>query len=156
MGTQENIGLVHRAVEEFFNKGNLDAADELFTTDYVWHPADGISPPIGRDAHKQDYSLLRAAFPDIELHVDDTVARGDKVVTRFTITGTHTATFQLADGQQVTATNRPLKWTGMTIHRIVDGKIKEGWINYDKAGMDRQLGLDIKPPANQVAAALAG
>lgn len=146
MEIQENMALVRRATEEFFNQGDLTAADRYFSDDYVWNPGDGLSPPRDREGHKQDYVRLRTAMPNLKLSIDDMLADGDKVVTRFTITGTQTGDFLLADGQNVYPTHNALVWTGITIHRIANGKIVEGYINYDKARMDRQLGMEIKAP----------
>jgi len=146
MDTQENIALIRRAINEIFNEGNLQAADELFADNYIWHPGDGISEPTDREGHKRDYIRLRTAMPDLHLTVEDMVADGDKVVTRFTITGTQTGDFKLADDQIVKPTNHQLVWTGITIHRIQNGKVVEAYINYDKARMDRQLGMEIKAP----------
>jgi len=142
MGTQENIDLVRRAADEFINKGNVDIADQLFTDDYVWHPGDGVSPAMSRDMHKADYKALRQSFPDVQIMLEDVVASGDdKVVTRFTMRGTHKGALPYRDGPTLTPHWPPKRvtWTGITIHRLVDGKIAEGWISYDYAGVARQL-----------------
>jgi steroid delta-isomerase-like uncharacterized protein len=73
---------------------------------------------------------LRTAFPDIHFTLDDQVAEGAKVMTRFTVTGTHQAEFAGVPG-----TGKPIKITAINIHRIADGKLQEGWLNADVLGM---------------------
>lgn len=143
MGVQENKALVQKAIDEFFNKGDVTAADRLFDNNYVWHAADG-SGPMTRDRHKADFSLMKKAMPDMTIHVDDMLADGDKVVTRCTITGTHQGVLQ-GDAGDIHPTHKKVTWTATTTHRIQGGKIVEGWVNYDRAGIDKQLGLVARP-----------
>jgi predicted ester cyclase len=140
MPNENNIALVRRAVKEIVNEGKTEKAKELFAPNYVWHPGDGVSPDMDRDDHMKDYKDLRNAFPDVKLKVDDIFGDGDKVVTRFTMTATHKGPLKKAVGHVIAPSNKKLTWTGTTIHRVVNGKIAEGWINYDRAGIDEQIG----------------
>jgi predicted ester cyclase len=76
--------------------------------------------------------------------VEDQIAEGDRVVTRFTSRGTHKARFM-----GVEATGRELIWTGITIDHIVGGKIVESWANWDMLGMLQQLGIVVLPDGAQ-------
>jgi predicted ester cyclase len=123
----------------------VHAADRLFADNYVWHAADG-SGPMNRERHKADFSLMKKAMPDMTIKVDDMMADGDKVITRCTITGTHRGPLQLDAGvADLQATNKHVTWTAMVTHRIEGNKIVEGWVNYDRAGIDKQLGLKTHP-----------
>jgi predicted ester cyclase len=137
---EANLRLVRGLVDEFINKGNLDYAHQVWSQDYQWHPGDGVSPTMDRISHRDDFARLRATFPDLHLEIEDMVAEGDKVVTRFRLTGTHANPLNQANGNVIAATGKRISWTGVTIHRIADGKVAEGWINYDRAGIDEQLG----------------
>jgi len=135
-----NTTLVRSLVDEFINRGHFDFADDVWSADYQWHPGDGVSPTMDRVSHKDDFQRLRCTFPDLHLDIEDMIAEGNRVMTRFRMTGTHMAPLLQANGNTIAATGKKLSWTGITVHRIEKGKIAEGWINYDRAGIDEQLG----------------
>ena len=138
MSAQENKSVVRREFEEIFSQGgNLDAAQEIYAPDYVGH-----EPTFG-DVHgvegaKQFAATYRQAFPDIQTTMEDQLAEGDKVVTRFTSRGTHqgdTEDFGPPTGNRIEV-------TGITIERFSEeGKIVEDWTNFDALGLMQQLGL---------------
>ena len=84
--------------------------------------------------------MLRAAFPDLQYTVEDQIAEGDKVVTRYTASGTHRGELM-----SIVPTGSRVEITGISITRIEDGKIEEIWENYDALGMMRQLGVIPSP-----------
>ena len=89
--SEQNKTLVRRVVEEVYNQGNLAVADELAASDLVVHQT---SQEIrGREGAKQYVAALRAAFPDLHMTIEDQIAEGDRVVTRWTARGTHTGEF---------------------------------------------------------------
>lgn len=137
---EENLRTIRALVDEFVNKGNIDYAYQVWDPDYQWHPGDGVSPMMDRESHSQDFRQLRSTFPDLHLSIEDMVAQGDKVVTRFRLTGTHQGPLQQPSGNSIAPTGKKLSWTGITVHRLAGGKVVEGWINYDRAGIDEQLG----------------
>ena len=137
MSAEENKAVVRREMEELFNQGgNLDAADEIYAPDYVGHePTTGDIR--GVEAAKQFAASMRQAFPDLQTTIEDQVAEGDKVVTRFRARGTHqgeTEDFGPPTGNRIEV-------TGITIEQFADGKIVEDWTNFDALGMMQQLGL---------------
>ncbi len=90
MSAEENKAVSRRVAEEVFNGHNVDLADELYAPDYVLH-----DPSLPEDLHgpegiKRYAAMTLGAFPDIRVAVEDQVADGDKVVSRWTATGTHT------------------------------------------------------------------
>ncbi len=131
--TEENTATFRRAIEEGWNKGNLAAIDELFAPDFVEHQA-GIAP--GRDGVKGSIQVLRSAFADLHLHVEDAVADGDRVWLRLHATGTHEGPFM-----GMPATGRRIDITVIDIARIVDGRLVEHWGVADRLGVAQQIGL---------------
>jgi steroid delta-isomerase-like uncharacterized protein len=134
--SEENKALARREVEEIFAQGNLDAAEEIYASDYVSHdPASGEIRGI--EGAKQFAAKFRQAFPDLQPTIEDMVAEGDEVVYRFRARGTHqgeTEDFGPPTGNRV-------EIAGITIERFSEGKIVEEWIYYDALGLLQQLGL---------------
>jgi steroid delta-isomerase-like uncharacterized protein len=86
--TEQNKETVSRALDELYNKGNLQLADEFYAEEYVWHNVSG--PDVhGSKGMEEHVGAVRQAFPDIHIAVEEMIAENDKVVTRWTITGTH-------------------------------------------------------------------
>jgi steroid delta-isomerase-like uncharacterized protein len=137
MAPVENKAIYRRVIEEVWNKGNLSVMDELFAPDVVTHdPAGPGGEMRGREAARQFITANRAAFPDLRLTIEDQIAEGDKVVTRFTARGTHRGKLLgiAPTGKQVTT-------TAIIINRYTGGKIAESWINGDNLGLLQQLGV---------------
>ena len=140
MSVEENKALARREMEEIFQKGNLDASEEIYAPGYVaYEPTTGEIRGI--EAAKQFAATYRKAFPDFQPTIEDQIAEGDKVVTRFRARGTHQGEL---DG--IAPTGNQIEVTGITIQRISDGRIAEEWINYDALGLMQQLGV-IKQPS---------
>lgn len=135
MSAEQNKALARRVLEEMFNKGNLDVADELLAPDYVDHDPAMPEDVYGPEGFKQYVGAYRSAFSDLHVQIEDQIAEGDKVVTRWTGTGTH-------DGELagIAPTGNRLTLPGMEIVRISGGKLVEGWEGYDSMNMMRQLG----------------
>lgn len=131
--SKQNKAIARKVFEDIQSQGNLALVDELVTGDYVGHtPFDDIHGPEGA---KQFFSRLREAFPNMQVTVEDQIAEGDEVVTRWTFRGTHKGEFQ-----DMSPTSKQVTMTGITIFRIASGKIIEGWTNADILGMLQQLG----------------
>jgi steroid delta-isomerase-like uncharacterized protein len=130
-----NVAVIARFLDEVINQGRLEQADELVAVDFVeLDPLPGQKQ--GREGLKEVIGMMRAAFPDIHWGVDETVASGDKVVTRFTWTGTHRGTFL-----GVPATGRSVSVKGVVIDRLVAGKMTDSRILMDSLTMMQQLGV---------------
>jgi steroid delta-isomerase-like uncharacterized protein len=137
VSTAENKRLAREAIR-IWTTGDLDAADDIYATNYVNHQHHDPGDPRdlhGVEAMKSFAAEFRRAFPDFHDSIDIQVAEDDLVVTRFTSTGTHRGTFM-----GVEPTNKELVWTGISIDRINGGKIVESWANWDMMGMMQQLG----------------
>jgi steroid delta-isomerase-like uncharacterized protein len=111
------------------------AVDDLFSPNFVIHNA---FPGHASNAAgtKQWNAEVHAAFPDYSVKIDDQIAEGDKVVTRWTAQGTHKGQFQ-----GIAPTGKHVSITGTTINRYVNGKIAEAWVQMDTLGLMRQLGV---------------
>ena len=136
MSTEENKAIARRVTEEIWEKGNLAAIDELIAPNFVFR--DPNFEVHGRDGYKQMVSATRAAFPDIRATIDDQIAEGDKVVTRFTQHCTHKGELVWWG---IAPTGKQVSITGSETVRIEDGKIVERWVNLDLLGMMQQLGV---------------
>jgi predicted ester cyclase len=132
--SEENKALFRRFIEEVWNKGNLEVADELF------HPG-ATSPsapqlPLGPTGVKMIATAFRNAFPDFHMAFEDLMAEGDKVAARFTETGTHKGEFM-----NIPPTGKQVKFGEMGILRIAGGKVVESWYEVDMLGLMKQLGV---------------
>jgi steroid delta-isomerase-like uncharacterized protein len=137
MSVERNKALARRALEEIWSKGNLAVAPEIYGPNFVTHQH---SHPHLRDVRGVSTFVefvgeFRRAFPDFHDTIDDQIAEGDKVVTRFTSTGTHRGPLM---GLQ--PSNKRATWMGIVIDRIEEGKIVEEWVSWDLFGMMQQLG----------------
>ena len=134
MSAEENKAIVRRTYEEVWNKGNLVAANEFLAPNMVRH-APGT--PKGSFV----VTTLRRAFPDLHITIEDMVAEGDKVATRWAFRGTHKGEFM-----GIPPTDKQVTFTGLEIARFTDGKCVEHWLNWDALGFMQQLGSI--PPMN--------
>jgi steroid delta-isomerase-like uncharacterized protein len=131
--SEENKALA-RNFFRMFEMGDPRMADEIVSANYFNH--DAPDPNIGSDGLKAAVTLFKEALPDAQLTMAFQLAEGDKVVSRYTWSGTHQGEYF-----GIPATGKPVKWTVTTTFKIVDGKIHESWINYDRLGVMQQLGV---------------
>ena len=135
-----------RLLEETFNEGRLELADQLISPELVDHdpaaPAD-LRALRGPEVLKRTASMYRAAFPDVRITVDDVITADDKVVLRWHAEGTHRG--ELAG---LAATGAHISVTGIAIDRWKDGKVVESWGQWDNLGLARQLGA--APPEGSI------
>jgi steroid delta-isomerase-like uncharacterized protein len=131
----DNATLIRRWFEEVWNQNRLASIDELAAPDAVSHGlSDDGQPRVGRDHFRNFIGSFRAALGDIHITVEDVLSDGDRTAARLTFRATHTG-----DGFGFPATGRPIVATAIVIARWRDGKIVEGWNEFDAAGMLRQL-----------------
>jgi steroid delta-isomerase-like uncharacterized protein len=134
--SETNKRVQRRLMEEVWNQGHFAVVDELVAADYLGHSSVPSDETHGRDGYRAFYRALRQAFPDFEVTVDDQIAEGDRVVTRWTARGTHRGEFH-----GIPPTGRRGAITGITIDRIANGKVVECWTNADDLGLLRLLGV---------------
>ena len=144
MSIENNKALVRHFYEEVWNRGNLDAADDVFAAQYVRHdlrPGNALPGPAGQKKIAADF---RAAFPDLHMTIDLIIAEGDLVVARWTTEGTNTG--QWGD---VPPTGKRARFSGVNIFRIAEGKVVELWNHRDDLGVMQQLGAPIYAGSNR-------
>jgi predicted ester cyclase len=141
MLSETNKTLSRRFFDEVFGKGKLNVLDEIIARDHI-NSGPGTLPglPTGPEGAKQLVTVYRNAFPDLRFTIDDQIAEGDKVVTRWTANGTHQG--ELAG---IAPTNKTSTVTGIVVDRIANGKIAESWGIFDQFGMMQQLGVIPTP-----------
>jgi steroid delta-isomerase-like uncharacterized protein len=137
MSVEENKDLARHSWE-LASQGTPALLEEVYAADLVWHEPD--QDVQGLEEAKQYYSTYLSAFPDLSFTVEDVIAEGDKVVTRWTVRGTHQGKIE-AFGSP---TGRQLEQEGITIHRIEEGKIVEEWERYDLLSFLQQLGIVLE------------
>jgi predicted ester cyclase len=121
-------------VESMWNRGDLQRAGDGLAVDYQRHdPA--VRAPRGLYSMVEIIDSFRAAISDLHYEVHDLIAEGDKLAARWTITGRHTGTLFGAG-----PTQKEIRVGGQSFNRFVDGKIVEGWLNWDVHGLLEQLG----------------
>jgi steroid delta-isomerase-like uncharacterized protein len=137
--TQDNATIVRRFVDEVITRGDIDSAAQFVWEDVVEQvPLPGQGP--GLEGLKDILRGMRAGFPDLIFSIQEQVAEGDKVASRFEWTGTHQGTFL-----GVPATGRFVRVWGIVIDRLEQGRIKDTRIIMDTLGLMIQLGV-IAPP----------
>jgi len=131
----------HRVVDEAWNKGNLDALDELHSVDYIEHHAP--FPDVeGLEAFKQMVVSAHKTYPDFHITIHELILEGDKLASRWSWTGTHLGqTQQLA----ISPTGKLITLTGSHILHIEGDKLIEGWQFADDLGLLQQFGLAPQP-----------
>ena len=134
MSVEDNKATTRRWYEGVFNNGNLDLINELFAPNFVDH--DPVNPLPGLEGVRQVVIMYRSALPDLHITVEDWVAEGDKVVTRFRSQGTHGGALM-----GVPPTGKQVTVIGIDVLGFENGKITEHWGNRDDLGMLEQLGV---------------
>ena len=126
---------------EVWDEGKEDAIDRLMARDGVVHGL-GDAPIRGPEEFKPYFRTMRAALGDLEVRVERTVVQDDTVAAHCHVIARH-----VGDALGGPATGRPVEFWGMTIARVVDGKLIEGWNCFDFLSMYQQLGWVKSPVA---------
>ena len=135
---EQNKAIARRAFEEILSGGRFELASELYAKDFVNH---GIHRDVGLEEDQAALKGWHQAFSDITIVPEKLIAEGDLVAIYWIARGTNTGT-----GNGLPATGKKAELGGITIWRIVDGKIREEWSAFDQLSMMQQLGL---LPANK-------
>jgi hypothetical protein len=131
-----DAGLVHRVIDEIWNAGDLDLADELFGATYINHG--GLIPDLlpGPEGVKFSVALYRKAFPDLQIAADDLQTIDGTVAVRWTAQ----AASPSGPGGR-TGGGRAGSLTGETRISVADGRIVESWTSWDSAKVLAELGI---------------
>ena len=123
--TEQNKALVRRWLAEVLARGDTRSVNELFAPNYVLHDPSLVQEVHGRKGIKRFVATFHAASPDVSCVVEDQIADGELVVTRWTARGTHREEFL-----GIPPTGNQMTVTGIEFDRVVDGRIDEAWISY--------------------------
>ena len=127
---ERNLG--RRWFEEVWNKGRREAIAEMLAPGAAVH--DGGIDTSGAEGFYPFYDRLRATRSDIHVEVQDTIVEGEKLCVRWSCSAKHTG-----DGLGIAPTDKPIHVTGITILRVANGKMVEGWQNWDMLGLMEQI-----------------
>ena len=127
-----NEALVRRFLDEVVNGGDARLLAELVATDHVRHAPDGDL--YGPEGVRIDLAEYRSGFPDLHVTVEDLVAAGDRVASRFVLRGSHAGPFL-----GLAPTGRAVAVAGVCIDRVAGGRLAESWVALDGLGLLRQL-----------------
>ncbi len=133
MSTEDSKAVARRYWEETELGGVV--GEELFSPNHRFY-VPGSPGPLGRKGYEHFSSMFYSAFPDARFTVEDMIAEGDRVVSRYTIHGTNLGTFQ-----GLPPTRKQLTIGGITIFRVADGRIAEQWSQFDTLSRLQQLGV---------------
>ena len=136
---EEKKAVARKLIEQLFNTGHLEIADEILAADYVDHSPSHPSLP-GPENLKLAVAEWRVAFPDTRNVIEDMVAEGDKVAVRWTTYATHRGGFM-----GIAATGNRIAVTSFGIFRLSGGRIVESWDTFNVVEMMHQLGVDRLP-----------
>jgi len=128
-----NKAVVRRVFHEILSHGNYEVASEIYAPDFVNHTA---TKDVALEEDQAASRGWRAAFPDLNMTIEKEIAEGEFVTVLWKGHGTNTGT-----GNGLNATGKTADGRGISIFRVVDGKIKEEWTEYDQLILMRQLGL---------------
>jgi steroid delta-isomerase-like uncharacterized protein len=141
---EENKAVMRDYIENFWNRNDAESSERFVAEDVVLHGIDADVPtplPPGRKGLMEMRAMFDTAMPDFKMEIDHMIAEGDMVLLAWTGSGTHTGDFF-----GVPATHRQARWTAMSLTRMEDGKMKEGWQTMDNMGLMQQLGVLPKGP----------
>jgi steroid delta-isomerase-like uncharacterized protein len=142
MSAEENKAIMRR-FWEVWEEGDIDRLDGLLAPDYVNHTLAAPDLPPGPEGVKEVIRMFRSGMPNLRVAIEDMIAEGDRVATRYALEGTH-----WGDLFGVAPTGRHLSIKSMTVERLSGGKIVEHWRVTDELDMMRQLGAIGGPEDN--------
>lgn len=154
MSIEQNKAMSRRLYIEVFGRGNVDAADEILAADCISH-GPGTPPTIGTAQIKRQAGVLRTAIPDLQTELEDQLAEGDRVASRWRGSGTHTGPL-LMPGLSLPPTNRSIAFSEIRIDRFAAGRIVESWFLPDRLTLWQQLGIVPAPEGAPAANTSAG
>lgn len=131
----DNKEIVRSCFEKACVQHDMDAASELISEDYILHDPTNPDFPGGREAHKEMCKGFSEVMRDTSCSIEDQVAEGDRVVTRWRFSGCQTK-----DLPGIPSKGGCFNISGITISRVANGQIAEEWVEMDNLGMRQQLG----------------
>ena len=137
--TEQERDLGRRWFDEVWNKGRREAIAEMLTPESIVH--EGGVDTVGIEGFYPYFDRLQSAFSSIQVNVDDSMAQGDKICVRWSFTAKHTG-----EGLGVAPSGITVDLTGITILRVKNNKLMEGWQNWDMLGLMEQIKGNRRAP----------
>lgn len=141
MSEQDNLKIAREGFDTW-NAHDPNRYGKLLDENHVWESDTVPAPVMGREAVLQLMQMYFRAFPDLHFEIDQMLASGEYVVTRYTATGTHRGELM-----GIPATNKLAKTRGCTVSKIQNGKLVHGWVYWDTGALMRQLGVLPNQPS---------
>jgi predicted ester cyclase len=130
---------------KLWNDGNFVLVDKWFSRDFVMHTPMSPEPIVGTKAYKEGLSTERKAFSDVNVKIEDVFIKGDKIAATWTSTRTHSGPMVLPWGE-IPPTGNKIKSSGVSVCRMVEGKIVEFWLYDNPLEILMPLGFTLSPP----------
>ena len=144
--TEQERDLGRRWFDEVWNKGRREAIAEMLTPESIVH--EGGIDTVGIDGFYPYFDRFQSAFSGIRVNIDDTIAQGDKICVRWSFTAKHTG-----DGLGIPPSGKTIHLTGISILRVANNKLLEGWQNWDMLAMTEQI-KDLRRSSAYIGAGL--
>jgi len=138
--SEEEVKALAMQSLDFYNTGDFSTVNEVFNDDFVQHWLSRDIEIVGIEAFVEIVTANRKNAPDLNMTIEDIGATGDRCFVRWTAT----ASWTIPDIPSIT--DKEVEFSGISIYRIVDGKISEEWYAYNHASWLTQLGYTITPP----------
>ena len=142
--TEEEVGAWTDSVLKMWNEANLTVVDEVYAPELVRHDCGLPEDIVGLENIKNYLEKFFNAFPDLNITVDETIAVGNKLVQRWTLTGTNTGYMA-----EMPPSGKNVRVSGVSIVHLVNRKAVEIWDFYNALDMYQQLGFTLIPPQEQ-------
>jgi predicted ester cyclase len=143
--TEERAKIIFDGVLGAYNEGNLALLEEVCDSVYVRHDCAYPDDFVGIDAYKGYVEYMRTAYPDFNLKLNELIVKGDWLIIHWTVTGTNTGL-----RGDVPPTGKGIEISGISLARVIDGKMIEEWNYYNLWVTYEQMGFTLVPPQEQV------
>ena len=142
-GTAVTPRTIVARLHDVWTRGDVDSVDAVYAPDFVAHfpPSTELPERHGRDGVRRGIARIKAAFPDWREDVEEMIAEGNRVVTRYTSRGTHRGTFW-----GIAPTGASVTVPEISIYRVAHGRVAEQWCLVDELGRMQQLGAVLTRP----------
>jgi steroid delta-isomerase-like uncharacterized protein len=136
---EQNKAIANREWEAW-SKGDFEAFKEVVAPEYVYYMPSGRTKSLSREETIEMGKIVHNGFPDVAFSIEEMFAVGDRVISRYTMRGTHQA-----ETYGIPATGNKIEISGIMINRIKNGKVVEDREEADMLGLMQQLGMELKP-----------
>ncbi len=143
--TEENAKVLTGGVLKIFNEGNMALIAEVFAPEVVVHTSTFPQDLVGHEGIKNWVEFSRMTFPDLNMTFDETIVKGNKIVTIWTLTGTNTGPMSMPSGT-VPPSGKKVHITGISVSNVQNGKIVKEIVVYNVLEMMMQMGFTLSPP----------